>query len=291
MPENDTKNTGAVNTNSNANSDLKSPLASTNQRAIGGGALSGARSSGSLFRLGPNITLVVLVVVAALTGLVLLQLETVHQVHFWLAIVFFAWMVWRRSSLALACLFVVLGSLLATKSFFHSGYRVWESLHNIYPHDILSTLLVLVFAGACFRYLETKKYCTGVLSKFGWRRGLQEQKSGQRRKEFPSLLGGRWWLIPVSVVSAVLLLEFFPFDHTAVQKYWIQARPMRLIFIIGTLFLVWFLIRSLFMLIMRWKMDVNQAGVHTRAVIAREFWREHKAIEMRRTKALLKKRH
>ena len=283
MPENDTKNTAPETLSAN----------DSDHPADGKVVTDRYRDAGSLFRLVPNATLVVLIFLAALLGLLLLQLEMVDRVRFWMIIGLFVLMVWRRSSVALACLFVVLGTLVVTKSFYFQGYRTWESLHEIYASDITYTFLVLGFAGACFRFLETKKYCLGVLSKFGWSRVSKSMRNsqGNRRREFPSLLGGRWWLIPVSVVSAIMLLEFFPCDLTAIQKYWVKPRPMRLIFLIGMLFLVWFLVRSLFMLIMRWKMDVDQAGVNCRSIIARQFWTEHRAIESRRAKVILKQRH
>ena len=282
MPENDTNNIAP-----------EKLLAGDSDHPIGEQLLADRDAgSGSLFRLAPNVTLVVLVFLAAAKGVLWLQLETVDRFRFWMIIGFFVLMVWRRSSASLAYLFFMLATVVATKSFYNISFRAWESLHQIHATDIMSTLLMLGFAGACLRFLETKKYCLGVLSKFGWGRvGLGGKNSrGVRRREFPSLLGGGWWLIPVSVVSAIMLLEFFPFDPTAVQKYWVKPRPMRLIFLIGVLFLVWFLARSLFMLIMRWKMDVDQAGVHTRSIIARQFWREHRAIESRRAKSILKNR-
>ena len=244
------------------------------------------RRSGSWLRLGPNVTLTILVLIAALFGLTLLHLEMANRIPFGMICILFVWMVWRRSSFALACLFIVLAWVVITTSF-HQPWGVRFRPEEIFARDITAALLLLVFAGACFRFLETRKYSFGVLSKFGWNRGRSNKKDPGR--EFPSLFGGRWWLIPIAVAVAVVLLGMFPVDHTVVQKFWVQTKPMRLIFLIGTLFLVWFVARSLFMLIMRWKMDSDQAGVHTRAVIASEFWREHRAIESRRAKAMQKK--
>ena len=284
MPENDTKK--AV-----LNSGQGAQIASSNNDEIGNELQADvAPSSGSWFRLDPNLTLAILVFVAAVLGLMMLQLEMVSRVKFWLMVGLFVWMVWKRSSFALACLFLVPASILIVRFLFLGDFGFRSGLNQIDALDITFTFLLFGFAGACFRFLETRKYCLGVLSKFGLGRGVLQKRKlrGSLRKEFPSLLGGRWWLIPVSIVSAIMLLEFFPFDYSVVQKYWVKPKPMRLIFLIGTLFLVWFLVRSLFMLIMRWKMDVDQAGVHTRAMIAKEFWREHRAIESRRAKAIQK---
>lgn len=277
MPDSDTKNT-----------ELGSQALGSTHNANGGELAAGRkRSSASWFRLAPNLTLAILVLIAAVLGLLMLQLELVDRARFWLMAALFVLMVWKRSSLMLASLFAVLASLVITKSFFFPRFSYIEGLDEVYASDITFAVLLLGFAGTCFRFLETKKYCLGVLSKFGWGRGLKKESlRSNLGKEFPSLLGGRWWLIPVSVVSAILLLDFFPFDPTAVQKYWVKAKPMRLILLVGTLFLVWFVIRSLFMLIMRWKMDTDQAGVHTRSVIAKEFWREHRAIESRRARVV-----
>ena len=285
MSENDktTDQSGALNDSaaSAANDSHGSPSTTTNELRI-----DSVKRSGSWFRLSPRDTLAVLVLVASVLGLVMIQYENVSRLPLLLMIVFFAWMVWKRSALALSCLFAVLGWVKFSDSF-RNSYWFLDQLDVLGSSDIIFTILVLAFAAASFRFMETRKYCLGVLSKFGWGGGASSSKKTGR--EFPSLLGGRWWLIPVAVGAAFILLEFFPVDRLAVRKYWIRPKPMRLIFLIGVLFLVWFVIRSLFMLIMRWKMDQDQAGVHIRSVFAKEFWREHRAIEARRAKAISKK--
>ena len=227
-----------------------------------------------------------LALVATVLGLTMIQFENVSRLQFVLMIGFFALMLWRRSALALAWLFAVLGWAKFSETFRQSHW-FHDNLDVIETFDIYFTVLVLAFAAACFRFLETRKYCLGVLSKFGWGGGVSSSKDAGR--EFPSLLGGRWWLIVVSVAAAFLLLQIFPVDQNAVRKYWIKPHPMRLIFLIGALFLIWFMFRSLFMLVMRWKMDPDQASVHIRSVYAKEFWREHRAIESRRAKAISKR--
>lgn len=244
------------------------------------------KMSGSWFRLSPRDTSAVLVLVASILGLAMIQYENVSRLPLLLMIVFFGFMVWKRSALALSFLFAVLGWVKFSQSF-RSSHWFLDQLDVLGKSDIIFTILVLAFAAASFRFMETRKYSLGVLSKFGWGGGASSSKKTGR--EFPSLLGGRWWLIPVAVAAAFLLLEVFPVDRLAVRKYWIRPKPMRLIFLIGVLFLVWFVIRSLFMLIMRWRMDQDQAGVHIRSVFAKEFWREHRAIEVRRAKAISKK--
>lgn len=238
----------------------------------------------SSFRLLPRDTVIVLAFAAGVLGLLMLQFLNVGRISFWMMVVFFAWTVWKRSAIALACLFVLLGAVKFSRQI-SVPYWAEDRLDLLYSSDITFTFLVLTFAGACFRFLETQKYCLGILSKFGW--GVSSAKKS--RREFPSLFGGRWWLIPVAIGSAFLLLEVFPVDGAAVQKYWIKPEPARLIFLIGALFLIWFVIRSFFMLVMRWKMDQDQAGVHIRSIYAKEFWREHRAIEARRAKAISKK--
>jgi len=244
------------------------------------------QKSGSWFRLAPRDTLAVLVLIASLLGLSIIQYENVSRLLFILMGICFAFMVWKRSAVALACLFAVLGWVKFFESF-RNSHRFSDQLDVLGKSDIIFTILVLAFAAASFRFLETRKYSLGVLSKFGWGGGVSSSK--KTVKEFPSLLGGRWWLIPIAVAAAFFLLEVFPVDRLAVRKYWIRPKPMRLMFLIGVLFLFWFVIRSFFMLVMRWKMDQDQAGVHVRSVFAKEFWREHRAIEARRAKTFSKK--
>ncbi len=242
-------------------------------------------NSGVVFRLTPNATLVMLVFVAAAFGLLTAQFETITRVPFVLMVGFFILMVWFRSALALSCLFLILGWFVVVKRFRISPWFQYDQ-NVILASDLMFSLFVMAFAAACFRYLETRKYCLGVLSKFGWGAGAVKTKHANR--EFPSLLGGRWWLIPVSIAASFVLLGTYPLDTAAVQKYWIKPAPARLIVLFGVLFLAWFLIRSIFSLVMRWKMDEDQAAVHVRSVYAKEFWREHQAIESRRAKAISK---
>jgi len=244
------------------------------------------QTSGSWFRLAPRDTLTVLVLIASILGLSIIRYENVSRLLFILIVICFAFMVWKRSAVALACLFVVLGWLKISESFKNSFWSL-DQFDVLGKSDIIFTILVLTFAAASFRFLETGKYSFGVLSKFGWGGGgSSSRKTG---REFPSLLGGRWWLILIAIAAAFFLLEVFPVDRLAVRKYWIRPKPMRLIFLVGVLFLFWFVIRSFFMLVMRWKMDQDQASVHIRSEFAKEFWREHRAIETRRAKTLSKK--
>jgi hypothetical protein len=81
-----------------------------------------------------------------------------------------------------------------------------------------------------------------------------------------------------------------PYDTSTVREYWISPRGARAIFMGSFLFFLWFVFRSLFSLILRWKMDPDRASIQIRSIFAQEYWREQAEIETRRAKLRLKQR-
>ena len=250
------------------------------------------RTRQSRVRLAPRDTLLLLGFLAGFLGLAMIQFEKIELFPFWLMVFFFGMMVWLRSAWALTCLFIVLftikffGPAPPIGSVPLGGQNWHRHFEQLFLSDMAFTLLALGFAGVSFRLLETHKYNLGFFTPYGL--GTIKDQRVRKERNFPSLLGGRWWLIPASVGLAFAMLFFYPLDSESVQKYWIRPAPMRLIFLFGALFILWFLTRSVCRLIMRWKMGPDQASVHVRSIFAREFWNEQRAIESRRAKLKLK---
>ena len=249
------------------------------------------------FRLDRQNSLIFFGVLAGIFGLAMLQFDKIEAFPFWLMIFFFAMMIWLRSVWALTCVFVVLFTIkfftdvelvdaasasTIPKNIFLDEFGVREAVRygfvpKLRPTDWAFTFFALMFMGTSLRFLEIHKYNLGYFSEFG----IGEGKFIEDRRRFPSLLGGRWWGIVLSIIIAVCLLFLFPLDLQTVSKYWIRPRAMRVIFLLGALFLVWFLVRGFIQLVMRWTMDRDQANVLVRSIYATEFWREHRGIESR----------
>jgi len=260
------------------------------------------RTSG-LFRLPASHTLLLHAAVACLLGITLLLIDEQSRIPFVLMAIALGGMVWLRSGWSLICFFMILFTLKFIEPM-GWGHQFRQMTGALYPNDLVFVFVTMTFIGVSLRYFEINKYEVGFFSEFGWARliksigllGSTESMEASRirnqltstkfdrKVRFPSLFGGRWWLLFGAILLAWILLRVFPEDQGSIKAYWIKPRPMRMIFMFGALFLVWFTTRGLFALVMRLKMDPDQAGVQVRSVYAKEFWREHRGIEARRDK-------
>lgn len=231
-----------------------------------------------LFRLGPSQTLIVFALAAAVFGAGMLFIEGLESFPFWLIVFFFAIMLWLRSAWALTSVFVI---LFAMKFFprIDFGFAATQ-IRQLEMSDLAFTFLTLMFAGASLRFLEIDRYNLAYFSEFGANK--EKQKDPIRR--YPTIFGGRWIGILIAIAIALFMIGLFPLDQNSVAKYWIKPRAMRVIFMFGALFLIWFVIKSLFSLVARLQMDSDQASILFRSIFANEYWKEHRGIESRREK-------
>ena len=146
--------------------------------------------------------------------------------------------------------------------------------------DFVLILMVMLFAGLSFRFVELAKYLQGY-----W--GASEQaiyQSTRRYPHFPATIRGRWWLIPVAIGLALVLLSAFPYDPTTGRRLGIKPFAARPIFFGFFLFFIWFTLRTVFGLATSWRITPAQADIRARSLAAKEFWKDHAAIESRRAK-------
>lgn len=151
--------------------------------------------------------------------------------------------------------------------------------------DVYVCLLLVLVSAASFRVLEAARFLDT------WYPGLKLRRSIETRQfEFPSLLGGRWWVIPMAVILAVFLLGIFPFGQNAIaSKVGIKPLAARVISLTLTLFFAWFICSSLVDMVVRWRMKPEQADVQCRSMVANELWKDVYNFERRRAKVLDKK--
>ncbi|MFK7768116.1 MAG: hypothetical protein AB8B55_12910 [Mariniblastus sp.] len=229
------------------------------------------------FGFGPRDVWIGMVIFASVIGVVLIQMQAQMPWEILLSIAFlFGLSVWRRQGwaiLVVVCAFVLMRFV---------DSKPWNPMSNsvIEMSDLNLLILLMLFAGMCFRYLELAKYIQGFL-------GESEKASYDAIKpqpNFPAVLRGRWWLIPVAISLAVVSLEVIPFDEFSGKRLGIKPFAARPILIGFFLFFVWFGARSLFGLISSWKMKPDQAAIRARSLMAKEIWKEHSAIEFRRAK-------
>ncbi|QEG24359.1 hypothetical protein [Mariniblastus fucicola] len=158
--------------------------------------------------------------------------------------------------------------------------RTYSGLRSFRPDDVVKALTLMLFAAASLRFLESHRFRNAFYpdAKIG-----KKPQSGIRF-EFPSLLGGRWWAIPLALLLAALFLEWFPLERHPLRQFRIRPREARLIFITLMLFFAWFVCRSAIGMLVRWRMKPAQADVHCRSLVAKEFWRDISGFERRRAK-------
>ena len=240
------------------------------------------------FRLPPRETQLALGICATLLGICALQFETFSTMQLLMLFALFCVGFLRQQAWAIYLMF---GTFIVLNYFFVAPYlnpysasipQLGESrldLRNLRYPDIAATLIFILLAATSFRFLETSRFLKAFYpnAKLG-----SKPKSGIRF-QFPSLLGGRWWAIPLAIFLASTLLAFFPFKSQSFA-YAVSAEASRLIFLILFLFFAWFICRAAIGIFIRWGMKTEQADVHIRSLIAKEMWRETYPVEKRRAK-------
>lgn len=234
-----------------------------------------------LFRVGPHESLVTLGIAAGIFGLWMIQFENLDIIALTIVVVFFLMGIPLQAGFAI---YLLIATVLILKFVLAPHNSI--QLASVGWIDLLYALVVMTFAGLCFRYLELSKYIRTYYPAAGKSRA-DHQKTKYR---FPSLLGGRWWLIPIAVMAATVLLEVIPHDTSSTRRYWITPTGTRLIFLTFFLFFFWFVCRSVLGFAMRWRMEPEQADVQVRSMIANEFWNEQIPIEARRLKYRIRNR-
>lgn len=225
-------------------------------------------------RLGPRESLLALGIAAGLFGLSMVQFENLNMFGLVLIVFFFFIAIWIRRAWAVYFLF----ALLVCFKFANVSNQIGLGRSSIDGWDIMFTIVAMIFAGCCFRFLELSRYVRAFYP------ALQESTTEKRAFQFPALMSGRWWLIPGSLVIALVLLRTFPYDIDAVRQYWITPSGVRTIMMGFFLFFIWFIFRSVVSLNVRKDMGTGQAAVRARSLIAKEFWNEQLPIENQRVK-------
>jgi hypothetical protein len=239
-----------------------------------------ATGSSGVFRISPRWTQLVLIVGASVSCLCFLQFENVNV--FWLMILFFLVIgtIYKKSW----AIYLLLTILIFLK-FVLVDPRDHYLLRFLQPLDLFYTMMALVFAAICFRYLELSRVIDAYFPRIGKPKSLISEpvRSTGSAKLFPSLLGGRWWLIPTSMAMAYWVLNIFPYDGLSPRE-WITVSGRRLIYMTFFLFFCWFVCRSVVALALRWNMEPAQASIRARSLIAKEFWNETYSVEKRLAK-------
>jgi hypothetical protein len=226
------------------------------------------------YRIPPAESQVAMMLIAALVGVWALPFDAfgAGPVLF-LALLFVAGM-WTKRVWLIWLLLASTTYLTYFSNMPYLGYR----LHSIQLSDILKALILISFAAACFRVLEADRFVSTFFptAKFGLR-----PKNGAIF-EFPSLLGGRWWAIPLAVILASILVTI-PLGQP-LRQLGIRTTTSRLIFLVLMLFFAWFVCRAIVGVFVRWRMKPEQADIQCRSLIASEFWKDTWAFEQRREK-------
>ncbi len=233
------------------------------------------RAIQSPFRLAPRQTLATLGIAAGIFGLWLIQFENLNIFSLTMVVALFLIGIWFKAGWSI---YLVIATLVLLR-FAFAPYSPIQPVNLIWM-DLLFAGVAIVFSGLCFRFLELAKF----IRAFHPDLGKPAMADRELRFAFPSMLGGRWWLIPVAVLGATALLFLIPHDGSSTRRYWITPPAARLIFITFFLFFFWFVCRSVIALLMRWRMEPEQADIQVRSMIAGEFWVDQFPVESRRLK-------
>ncbi|MEM9943348.1 MAG: hypothetical protein AAF939_17420 [Planctomycetota bacterium] len=237
-----------------------------------------SRRPGSGFT--PQITRIVLILLASVFGLAMLQFDSYANFMLALLVIFFVLAVWTNR---ITYLYIILGTVLTLKIMLMDG-PPGIYLAPLMVTDVGFAVALLLFAAFSFRYFELTNY----IRTFYPETMDEDLRYGKSFRHFPNLFRGRWWLLPLAIFGSFLILGFIPYDTQYRYDYRILPAPARLIFLFGFLFLIWFLTRSFFLLLSRWNMTAEQGDLISRANYIREYWYELQAVEKRRNKYLIR---
>ena len=228
------------------------------------------------FRLPPVEANIAIGLAAALFGLSAVQFHDFSLLQLLLLAAFFAVGILMRRPWAIYLMFATFLALkyVLIHPFFKSQFR------NLHYSDPFLVFILVMLAAACFRYLESSRFAQAFYphAKLGEKRDLET------RYEFPSLLGGRWWAIPLAIVLAATLMGTSRYQLGFLRQVGITFLASRVIFITLLLFFCWFICRAAVGTFIRWQMGTEQAEIQCRSLIAKEMWREVSPIERRRQK-------
>ena len=231
------------------------------------------------FRIPPAESQIALVLIAAMLGVFSLQSEALGSGPVLLLAAMFVGGFWTRRSWLI---YLMLGILIWLNYFVETPYMRFDS-PGLSISDVVGALVMILLSAACFRFFETERFVQTFYPTIG----LGEAPRSGIRFEFPSLLGGRWWAIPVAVFIALILMTF-PLGQP-LRQLGIRPTASRLIFLILLLFFTWFVCRAIIGIFIRWRMKPEQADIQCRSFVASELWKDTWAIERRRAKQRARK--
>lgn len=238
----------------------------------------------NLFRTYPRRSLLYLGLAAGLVGLAVIQFYPIDYILWFIAVAFLLMGIPLRAGWAIYILLALMFALRFMLPRYGPGqlkYIGWD--------DLQYALTVVGFAALSFRFLELSSFLQAYFPK----RSLPDADERERREssgQFPSMLGGRWWLVPLAIAAAVLLLEMIPHDFSSTRRLHITPAGSRMIMMTFVLFFCWFVSRSLLALAVRWRIQPEQAEIQVRSTIADEFWNDQVGIESRRRKYVIRNR-
>ncbi len=235
----------------------------------------------SPFRTGPQRSAQIIVVATVISALCLIQFEELNLGLPIVASLLLAGLIFKQGWL----IYLMFASLIFLK-IDNTALGLGFELAVLTWPDVFFTLVTMVLAALCMKYLELTKFIQTYYPTFRFSAPQQDKANQpiQSLLQFPSLLGGRWLLIPASTLISIVLLSVFPFDRQTARRMAITPEGTRLIFLAFFLFICWFSSSTIVSILSRWSMDTDQAGIQARSLIAKEFWNDSYSIEQRRAK-------
>jgi hypothetical protein len=168
------------------------------------------------------------------------------------------------------------------------GKRYFEA-SNLQAFDLAVVIGLLLFLSASFRYCEMVKFAfafnVDAESKKDRRLDLRQVQLFLR-----TIFRPQWYLGPLALLAAIMLLMLFPSDDSYLHDYWLQPKPGRWIIMTFVLFFVWFVSRMLLSVINWFRLKPDVADVAIRSHFAREMWHDWAGVQRRSVKEKIRNR-
>jgi len=181
-------------------------------------------------------------------------------------------------------IYLFLFILIMAKYIYLSGFQIGNP--NLDVRELLFVGFVFAFYGFSVRYIDLANAVEAIYPGQGESSLSGDPNAAGLAGQYPNptVIGGRWYFIPIAILVGLALLLVIPLEIQNVRGDITSRRATRLILIVLGIFICWFVSVNIIKFVARWQMSSEQADVSIRSSIANELWRDQKRLEAYRYK-------